>query len=192
MSIMSRSHPNLTSLKDLLTKPSERGVAAVLNFREVGVSEERFVCSTALLDHLNQPSKCDRRLIILQGMPSDFVEILGWKFNIDPNFFARQIQSGMLHIGKSGRDIPLLATHSVSRESFSIRYHELRQFTDPIRDWELRVAGQARRVSVSKWNGEFDGVGIARKTSSVWSRARQGNGWDGKLSFSPFPDTLLE
>jgi len=180
VSDMSASHPNLANLEELLAEPSEKGVAAVLNFRDAGVTEERFVHSIALLDHLNQPGQCDRRLIILQGVPSNFVEVLGWKFNIDPNFFARQIRSGMLHINESVRDIPLLASHPTSTESFCLRYHELRQFADPIYDWELRVADQARRVSVSKCNGEFDGVGIARKTSSVWFRAKQGNGWDGK------------
>lgn len=182
VALMRRNHPNLASLAEILSQPSEKGAAAVVEFHETHGTEKRFFHSSELLHYLNRANDCDRRLFLLQGLPSNYIGILGPQFNIDPNFFARQIQSGILHSSKGVRDIPLLSSHPTSRESFCIRYHELREFADPIRDWELRVMDQARRVSVSKWNGEFDGVGIVRKNASVWFRARKEKGWDGKSS----------
>lgn len=191
VSSMKRNHPNLSTLAEILAQPSEDGVAAVVNFHEDRVTEERFSHSSQLRNFLNRDSQCHRRLFLLQGLPSNYIEVLGPKFNIDPNFFARQIQSGILHSSKGVRDIPLLSSHPTSRESFCLRYHELREFFDPISDWELRVMDQARRVSVSKWNGEFDGVGIVRKNASVWFRPRKAErGWDG-MSEGPIFDPAL-
>ena len=178
---LSRNNPNLSNLAKILSQASEKGAGAVIKFRDTGAAAERFCTAAQLRDFLISRDGCKRRLFLVQGLPSNYVEILGAAFNIDPNFFARQISSGMpLHPNKGVRDIPLLASHPTSRESFCIRYHELREFADPISDWELQVIDQPRRVSVSKFNGEFDGIGIVRKTTSVWFRAR-GNegGWDG-------------
>ncbi|KIX07567.1 uncharacterized protein Z518_02220 [Rhinocladiella mackenziei CBS 650.93] len=190
---MRKSHPNLSNLDELLTRPSENGLAAAIQFRDDQVSVERFTRSTDLDEFLKRHAKGDRRLFLLQGLPSNYIEVLGPSFNIDPNFFARQIQSGILHTSKGVRDIPLLPSHPTSKESFCIRYHELREFEDPIRDWELRVLDQARRISVTKWNGEFDGVGIVRKNASVWFRSKGENAWDGTFFYpNQFPIALRD
>ncbi|ETI28964.1 hypothetical protein G647_01416 [Cladophialophora carrionii CBS 160.54] len=187
VSAMSRNHPNLSSLARILCQPTEEGAAAVVEFRNTVAAAERFYTSTQLQKYMTNHHNCTRRLFIMQGLPSNYIETLGAAFNIDPNFFARQILSGMpLHTNKGMRDVPLLSSHPTSRESFCIRYHELREFADAIGDWELRVMDQPRRVSVSKFNGEFDGVGIVRKTASIWFRAREkGEGWDAIILLDP-------
>jgi hypothetical protein len=184
VSAMSRNHPNLSSLARILCQPSEEGAAAVVEFRDTVATAERFCTSAQVQKYIANRHNCPRRLFIVQGLPSNYIETLGAAFNIDPNFFARQILSGMpLHTNKGARDVPLLSSHPTSRESFCIRYHELREFADAIGDWELQVLDQPRRVSVSKFNGEFDGVGIVRRTSSIWFRTRErGEGWDGMAS----------
>lgn len=175
------NHSNLAPLARVLNQPTDDGLAAVIKFYDNGAVEERFLGSSHLDDFLHTPKDCARQLFLLQGVPPNYVEILGFKFNIDPNFFARHIHSGMPVQSYLGmRDIPLLASHPTSRESFCMRYHELRAFADPISDWELRAIDQPRRVSVSKFNGDFDGIGIARKNASVWFRETEdGKGWNG-------------
>lgn len=124
-------------------------------------------------------------MFLLQDLPSNYIEILGSWFEIDPNFFARQIKSGLPEICKDEvGDVPLLSSHPTSKESFYVRYYELRKFIDPIQDYERRVMDQRRRISVSKWNGEFDGVGMVRKSTSAWFRVDKGNGWDGKYGYN--------
>jgi hypothetical protein len=182
---MQENHPNLANLAAMLKVPSENGTATVIKFYDTCVaenrfSEERFSHSTELLDYLNRQEECSRRLFLLQGLPSNFIEILGSWFNIDPNFYARQIKSGLIELCKEVGEVPLLSSHPTFQESFNIRYLELRQFIDPIWDYQLRVMDQRRRISVSKWNGEFDGVGMVRKSTSAWFRVNKGNGWDGK------------
>jgi hypothetical protein len=200
VSRLSSQHPNLVRLAQHLQQPSVDCNAAVIEFNEGGCGMQRLYKKDQIEQVLDTKTPSIGRLFLVQGLSTGSIEALGAHFNIDPNFFARQMQSGILYESNGMRDIPLLASHPTSRESFCIRYHELRQFEDGISSWELQIMDQPRRVSVSRFNGEFDGVGIVRKNVSLWYRARlEGKGWNGRwdgpqgrsLCFSAAADFIL-
>jgi hypothetical protein len=194
---MLEKHSNLINLADLLNSGSENpgigeaavldpgiGKAAVLEFHDGTVTEDRFDHADKLLKYWDRlgkesPPKCNRRLYLLEGLPPKYIEILGSRFRIDPNVFARQVRSDILKLLDDMRDVPLLSSHPTSKESFLIRYHELRDFDDRIHDYELRSVNQLRRISVSKFDGKFDCVGMVRKNASFWFKKDEDGGWNG-------------
>jgi hypothetical protein len=181
VSRLSNQHPNLVRLAQHLQQPSVDCNAAVIEFGHGSCETKRLYKQDQIEQVLATETSSLGRLFLVQGLSTGSIEMLGAHFNIDPNFFARQMQSGILYESNGMRDIPLLASHPTARESFCIRYHELRQFKDGISSWELQIMDQPRRVSVSRFNGEFDGVGIVRKNVSLWYRARtEGKRWDGR------------
>jgi hypothetical protein len=85
-----------------------------------------------------------------------------------------------------------MPSHPTSKDSFSLRYHELRDFGENIDSFELRCTNQPRRISTTRWEGKFDGVGIVRRKASFWSRANGAGGWNGaSISIHVLPNLLL-
>jgi hypothetical protein len=178
-------NPSLANLEKVLTQESsENGRVAVIEFHDTYVSERRFATPNELLEYMNcqEPSttsKCYGRCYLLEGLPHNYIEVLGSQLQVDPLVFARQIKCGILNICNDVRDIPLLSSHPTAKESLHLRYHELREFEDGIDSFEVSCTNQRRRISVSKWNGKFDGVGIVRRNANFWSRLNGEKGWDG-------------
>ena len=119
------------------------------------------------------------QIVSSRGLPQNYIEVLGSHLHVDPVVFARQVKCGTFDIYNDVRDIPLLSSHPTSKESFHLRYYELRYFEDGINSFELRCTNQRRKISISRWNGEFDGVGIVRRNANFWSRLNEEKGWDG-------------
>src|SRR6266498_389019 len=160
-----------------------------LNSTILTCQKRRFHKSNELLDYMNHQEqahtpKCNRRLYLLEGLPPNYIEILGSRLRVDPIVFARQVKCGIMDICKDVRDIPLLSSHPASKGSLHLRYHELRDFEDGIDSFELSCENQNRRISVTKWNGKFDGVGIIRRNANFWSRMNGEKGWDGTSKFT--------
>jgi hypothetical protein len=200
VSSMRYRNPILAKLDEVLTRqgPSaEDGRAAVIELHDSHVAVHRPRTSSELLDYMANleqapPPSCNRRLYLLEGLPPNYVEILGSRLRIDPDVFARQIDCGYLSILKDARDIPLLPSHPTSKHSFSLRYHELRDFGENIDSFELICANQPRRISTTKWKGKFDGIGIVRRKVTFWSRMNGAEGWDGaSISIHMLPNLVL-
>jgi hypothetical protein len=190
VSSMQSRNPILAKLDKILTRPSENGRAAVIEFHDNDVAVRRLQSSNELRDYMTNleqgpPPSCNRRLYLLEGLPSNYIEILGSRLRIDPDVFARQIGCGYLTILKDARDIPMLPSHPTSKDSFSLRYNELRDFGESIDSFELRCTNQPRRISTTRWEGKFDGVGIVRRKASFWSRMIGAEEWNG-ASIYPF------
>jgi hypothetical protein len=187
VSSMCKRNPNLVKLEEILTRhgpPFEDGRAAVIEIYDTHVSEHRMNTSNELLEYMNRQdrdstSSCHRRLYLLEGLPANYIEILGHRLRIDPDFFDRQINCGYLKTFEDVRDIPLLYSHPTSQESFTLRYHELRNFGDARLSHELSCVNQPRRISVTQSHGKFDGVGSVRRKASFWSRMKGEKAWDG-------------
>jgi hypothetical protein len=200
VSSMRFRNPILAKLDEILTRqglPSEDGRAAVIELHEKHVAVRRLHTSTELLNYMiNQeqhpPPSCNRRLYLLEGLPSNYIEILGSRLRIDPDVFAQQIDCGYLTIRKDARDIPMLPSHPTSKGSLCLRYHELRDFGENIDSFELRCTNQPRRISTTRWEGKFDGVGIVRRKASFWSRMNRAEGWNGaSISIRMLPNFVL-
>jgi hypothetical protein len=187
VSSMRYRNPILAKLDEVLTRqgPSaEDGRAAVIELHDSHVAVHCPRTSSELLDYMANleqapPPSCNRRLYLLEGLPSNYIEILGSRLRIDPDVFARQIDCGYLAVLKDARDIPLLPSHPTSKHSLSLRYYELRDFGENIDSFELICANQLRRISTTKWKGKFDGIGIVRRKATFWSRMNGAKGWDG-------------
>lgn len=185
ISSMRRRYPNLGDLDETLKHQAryfknEDGRAAVIEFKDNNVDIRHFAASNDLLDYVTQPpTACCRRLYLLEGLPAKYIEIFGSHFQIDPNLFARQLHTGFWDLAKDVGNSSLLPSHPTCKQSFSIRYMEVRDFGDAIRNYEIRCANQPRRISVSRFKGKFDGVGMVRRVTSFWYRHNGKNGWDG-------------
>jgi hypothetical protein len=200
VSSMRFRNPKLAKLDEVLTRQgpsSEDGRAAVIELHDSHMAVRRLHSSNALLDYMANleqppPPSCNRRLYLLEGLPSNHIEILGSRLRIDPDVFARQIDCGYLSILKDARDIPMLPSHPTSKHSFSIRYYELRDFGENIDSFELMCANQPRRISTTKWEGKFDGIGIVRRKATFWSRMNGAKGWNGaSISIHMLPNFVL-
>jgi hypothetical protein len=200
VSSMRFRNPILAKLDEVLTRQgpsSEDGRAAVIELHDNQVALHRLHTSNELLDYManleqSPPPSCNRRLYLLEGLPSNHIEILGSRLRIDPDVFARQIDCGELAILKDARDIPMLPSHPTSKHSFSLRYNELRDFGENIDSFELRCTNQRRRISTTKWEGKFDGMGIVRRKATFWSRMNGAKGWNGaSISILMLPNFAL-
>jgi hypothetical protein len=200
VSSMRFRNPILAKLDGILTRQgpsSEDGRVAVIELHDNHVAVRRLHTSDELLDYMTNleqlpPPSCNRRLYLLEGLPSNYIEILGSRLRIDPDVFARQIDCGYLTILKDARDIPMLPSHPTSKDSFSLRYNELRDFGKNIDSFEVRCTNQPRRKSTTKWEGKFDGVSIVRRKASFWSRMNGAKGWNGaSISIHMPPNFVL-
>jgi hypothetical protein len=200
VSSMKSRNPILTKLDKILTRqgpPSEDGRVAVIELHDDHVAKHHLRTSKELLNYMTNleqapPPSCNRRLYLLEGLPASYIEILGFRLRIDPDVFARQIDCGGLAILKDAQDIPMLPSHPTSKESFSLRYNELRDFGKNIDSFELRCKNQPRRISTTRWEGKFDGVGIVRRKASFWSRMNRADGWNGaSISIHMLPNLML-
>lgn len=189
VSLLRAKNPNLSDLEQILTSrdgSSEHGRAAVIEISDGNVAVCRFKSSNELLDHMSlhvPRSSCSRRLFLLEGLPANYIEILGSHLQVDPNVFARQIKSGQTEILQGATEAPLLSSHPTSKTSFAMRFHELQDFGDGIQSFDLLCANQPRRISVTRLNGKFDGVGIVRRKTSFWYRKHGERGWDGTSDY---------
>lgn len=185
ISSMKRRCPNLGDLDETLKhqegySKNEDGRVAVIEFKDSNVDVRRFATSNDLQDYVKHPpSTCTRRLYLLEGLPAKYIEIFGSHLQVDPNLFARQLHAGFWDLAKDVGNSPLLPSHPTCKISFSIRYVEVRDFGNAIRNFEMRCANQPRRISVSRFKGKFDGVGMVRRVTSFWYRDNGVNGWNG-------------
>jgi len=88
---------------------SERSLAFAIETHKNGVTSKVFFNAPAdLSDHLKEAEKSDaRRLYLLQGLPIDYVQVLGSHFDINPIIFDSHAcrKSGQLHRGLERRKI---------------------------------------------------------------------------------------
>jgi hypothetical protein len=183
-----------------------------LKFEDKSVSavrENGFESPGALWEYLRtNPAKESRkanhrRLFILEDMEPDYVDALGYHLGVDPLIFSEQMNTWNF---TDSRTIPHrgLPSTSAPRQSFTLRYYELRTLLDPrsldVLTMQMTFAINRRRYE--RWRdidvpsaGKPDSRhAFVRRSSSFWTSQdptkKEGDppnnvlGWDGKLPTS--------
>lgn len=192
---MRARYPNLASLDDELSKKSkdpESGRAAVLEFYPDCVKRQNFQTSNDLLKYVESVNQnndtCKRRLYLLEGLPRNYIEILGSQLKIEPYLFAQQLRRVIWDDNNRVGNSPLLPSHPSAASTLALQYFELRDFGDQISDFEVTCFNQPRGISVTKVRGEFDGVGIVPKMATFWYERKVDDEWDGEFRrHTPLP-----
>jgi hypothetical protein len=198
-------NPNLRwGHKEYVGTPSEYGRAVVLELSGPNphrVERKDFNTSQGLSTYLRRKMiPALRRVIILEGVARNYVEVLGSHFNIDPAFFANQkrpnswdvIHDDTYFVERSA-NLPSL---NDPRKSFMIRYPELRYFclnegrtqldAPHVKDLDghrqVYIGRKASELHPSQVTilGDFHNIGIFNRAASYWSRGYEEGGWDGQ------------
>lgn len=141
-----------------------------------------------------------RRVIILEGVARNYVEVLGSHFNMDPAFFANQKRPNSWDVIKDGYFVERTAnlpSLNDPRRHFMIRYPELRLFPpdaggrtqldapyvkdlDGRRQVYIGRKSSERQIGQDSRKGDFHNVGVFNRAASYWSRNHEDGGWDGQ------------
>lgn len=181
--------------------PSEYGKATVLQLsgaHPLHAKRQDFKSSQELCTYLKANTvRSGRRVVLLEGVARNYVEVLGSHFNIDPRFFASQKHPDSWEFAQVELErTDNLPSLNNPRRSFMIRYPELRYFkhrngltqldSQYVKDLDgirhIDIARKTREINKLKdlRTGEFSNVGVVGRAASYWSRKFEDGGWDGK------------
>jgi len=201
-------NPNLRwSHIEYTSTPDEYGKVTILELREpypALATRLNFNSSKELSSYLKSKSNGSmRRILLMEGVARNFVEVLGSHFNMDPAFFANQKRPSSWDIMdvlqskwvvERSANLPSL---NDPRRSFMIRYPELRHFppihghtqldAPHVKDLDgHRQVFISRRAAESNIyqdlrQGDFHNIGVVNRAASYWSRKYEDGGWDGQF-----------
>jgi hypothetical protein len=182
----------------------EEGEAAVITFEDETIpSVQPFETSKALRSYLTKhprtrptDSPILRRAFVLEGLPRNFVQVLGSRLRVPPSFFA----SHWAGLGNfSGRLLNRTPRHYDNRNRFTLTLPKLHQAKiqgkesdndDPIYYMESSIDRELSRITLF---GDFDGPLLSFERVSFWSVC-EGQSWDGKslhlLEPNPSPSLI--
>jgi hypothetical protein len=183
--------------------PSEYGRVSVVELSEphpFHTERKAFNTSQDLSAYLKAKTTSSiRRVIILEGVARNYVDVLGSHFNMDPAFFSNQKRpnswDGLPDSYCIERTANLPSLNDPER-SFMIRYPELRNFSlvrgqTQLEDNHVKDIDGHRTVNIfrrnrelykgekNKW-GLFHNIGVVSRAASFWSRRYEEGGWDGQ------------
>lgn len=135
------------------------------------------------------PDECHHRMYILEDLAPEYVELLGRHLRVDPVVLASQMNSWrFLNTGTiAQRTLPSLAD---PKQSFTLRYPELRCFDQIMDDWLWTFAANRRKID--PWypipGGRVklnDELALVRRCLSFWvDNPHPGaDGWNGMPSY---------
>lgn len=191
ISSMLKKYPNLVYLHEALTGNSilQPDSTAVLEFKPSGVQRRDFQAPNDIRNYIDGNNVCKRRLFLLEGLPTDYVEIYGSLLRIDPYFFTRQLRTVYREMSIEKCNTSRLPSQGFAptEYSFAAWYYELRYFGANIQEDVDEFgfsAPQDRKIDFTRLNGIYDVVGIVRRMASFWSRITDTGDWDGKFDTS--------
>jgi hypothetical protein len=128
-----------------------------------------------ILDGSPEDGACNkRRLIVVEGLSPEYIDVLGPYFDTHPSFFADHER----WCGEAVDAIPL-PTAILTQEHVRLEYVELIHLDERLLGkFRIFCAKTARAVSATRILGEFSDVGSLERKCSVWRRERLSAGWD--------------
>jgi hypothetical protein len=207
-------NPNLRwGHKEYVGTPSEYGRVVVLELPGPNphrIERKDFNTSRDLSTYLRgNVIPALRRVIILEGVARNYVEVLGSHFNMDPAFFANQKRPNTWDSTPDSYCIERTAnlpSLNNPRRSFMIRYPELRHFPlvgdqtqldNPyVKDIDghrrVNIFRRSRELYVGERNkfGLFHNIGVVGRAASFWSRKYEDGGWAGEAPNLPIERQL--
>lgn len=133
-------------------------------------------------------SDCNHRLYILEDLAPEYVEALGHHLHVDPLVFESQISSWRFVDTRTieQRTLPSLKN---PKESFTVRYPELRSFDYALDDWRWTFAANRRKIDpwfpIPGGRVEMkDQIALVRRCASFWVDNPEpgANRWNGTFS----------
>lgn len=167
----------------------EEGQAAVIEFQDSArPSVRKLATSTALRRCLSEPHPIDavrRRAFVLEGLPRNFIQVLGAKLKVPPAFFASHWVGLGGFIGNLLNRTP---RHYDSRSRFILTFPKLHRARIKALDGDYRYpfyymeSSVYRPLSRMTVFGDLDGPLSSFERLSFWSTCNGGS-WDGKLPY---------
>ncbi|PKS05754.1 hypothetical protein jhhlp_007583 [Lomentospora prolificans] len=156
------------------------------------LTQARFTTPESLQDHFSS-SECSRpgrkAVYILEGMGPGFVSVMGQHFSLHPSIFVEQERVVVHDISWRGANdgVPLPSSLRGGRAHLRMRYHEVMSFDVAPRSFRWACGVTGKHIGVSrelKWGDTVDDgdqfldVGMIVRKCGVWSRRKEGGGWD--------------
>jgi hypothetical protein len=127
------------------------------------------------------------RVYVVEGLGSEYVDFLGRHFGIDPTLLAYQIGPANWEGKQWANNTPKLLLSQEPRQTFTLRYGELRSFEETLAGLVLRDSVAGRKIfSIKNSAGvlsDFTKVGLLRRCISFWCRESYAGCWDGNFRF---------
>lgn len=138
---------------------------------------------TCLLNGLNTGvSDGAGRLLIVEDLTKDVIEVLGSSLDIDPLFFASQIYGPNVDITSSKPSMATLPSKAMSRNFLSLQYQRSFEFENcPVAPGKMSRDSNVPRKVVMLPPTKNVHIGLAQHGCSVLLTKARGNGWLGEI-----------
>jgi hypothetical protein len=138
----------------------------------------------SLADLLHQQTRDDNntqgRILIIEDLSANMIEMLGSVLNIDPFFFASHIDVPYNEIGMRRASVVTLPSKLRCRNSLNLHYHRVLEFEHPPPKGNFfQVLNVPREVKISRSiNGVH--IGLAHQCCSIVQTVSKDGLWLGK------------
>ena len=195
-----------TPIKAKAVTPSDRAErlarcrVAIINLApDSDVSIHEFTDIDSLVDFLNVPWSDTQgyvRLFLVEDLSSPVVELLGDRFNLDPQFFRAHISDySWYNVQDPWFEMPVLPSRAAQNAHFTLRYLRPHYFRNPeSAERARRRAGGfnvLRRIDFDRNPSWADhpgsAIGSVRSSASIYVRPREeaSQGWLGFVLLDP-------
>jgi len=177
-------------------REAEEGRAAVVEFQHGSATPavRELLSSRSLARYLDKTSDTAgpsgklirRRIFVLEGLPKNFIEVLGLRLKIPPALFTSHWVTGRYE----GAMLNRMPRHydPTSRCTLRMpRFHRAKVqalSTDIVEPIYHTNTPFRRRLSRATLFGDFDGLLSNTERASFWV-GREGESWDGTIHFAP-------
>ena len=140
------------------------------------------VLQTHLHQRAGSNTTAQRSIYILEALSRDFVAVLRSYFQLHPALFLDHDRLVAFHNRATGEGggIPFLPSAIQGRDYISIKYHAPLLLSMLPTDFRNLCDVSGRHIAVTRINGRFSEVGVARRKCTFWSRKTEAGGWNCK------------
>ncbi|OCL08680.1 hypothetical protein AOQ84DRAFT_376536 [Glonium stellatum] len=127
------------------------------------------------------------RILIVEDLTKEVVEVLGSYLDIDPLFFAGHIHHPWIEISSQTPDMASLPSKMRPEKYFNIHYHraiEFKEVSMPVRQL-LRDANVPRKVMVLPLSQRAQHIGLAQHCTSIFKTTQSDKTWIGLVLVDP-------
>lgn len=172
------------------TSHAERSRASVLELSTGRPVHKPFQSSIDLEKYLSSSvQEPQNRLYILEDISTNYVEVFGSHFSIEPSFWARHLRTTNWETSTTAGKVTPLPSMNKGGHVWSLVYLEATYVEGPsFGKFHCPTALFAdtnlyRQVNMIQPGRFYDGVATVCRRASFWSRTNSDRGWDGKGGF---------
>lgn len=129
-----------------------------------------------------------RRLFIMESMGPGYVSVLGEHLGIHPSAFLDHERVIVMNTAAQGQSDGMLlpsvsctastSTSHINQRHITLKYFETLQIDRRPDNFRLVCGDSGRHIGVSRTDGQFTDVGVARRKCTMWSKLTAKGGWD--------------